>query len=424
VYPSVRDRPPGLRDGAAAPVDRRPWAGVGRNVIFLGLTSLFTDVSSEMVAATLPLYVLWQLGFTPLQFGVLDGLSQGVTALVRVAGGFVADRRGRYKEVAGAGYALSALCKLGLLAAGGAWGAVAGVLLLDRIGKGVRTAPRDALISLSSAPERLAGAFGIHRALDTAGAMGGPLVAFGLLALAPGAFDAVFVASFCVAVLGLGLLLLFVENRPAGAAIPTGSPVSLRALAEPLAHPRFRALVLAGTALALATISDGFVYLSLQRRTSLSVGVFPLLYVATSAVYLVLAVPAGRLADRIGRTRVFVGGHVLVLAVYSALLQPAAGITGVAACLLLLGAAYAATDGVLMAMASGELPRACRSSGLALLTSATALARLFASVAFGAMWTWWGQQLAIGLHLAGLAAAVALAAILLGRERNRDAATA
>jgi hypothetical protein len=256
---------------------------------------MFTDISSEMVAATLPLYLTVVLRFTPLQLGVLDGLYQGVTALVRLASGLVADRWRRYKEVAGAGYGLSAVCKLALLAAGSAWTAFAAVILVDRAGKGIRTAPRDALVSLSSAPERLAVSFGVPRALDTAGAMIGPLVAFALLAVTSTAFDAVFVVSFCFAIIGLGFLMLFVENRePADRSASSGPPATGRSALRLLREPPFRLMALAAVALSLSTMSDGFVYLTLQRRLDLGIGFFPLLYVGTSAVYLLLAVPAGR----------------------------------------------------------------------------------------------------------------------------------
>ena len=129
---------------------------MGRNVILLGLTSMFTDVSSEMVNSILPLYLTYELRWSPLQFGLFDGIYQAMTAFLRSAGAAVADRRRRYKEVAAFGYALSAGCKLGLLAAGSAWVASTAILFTDRIGKGVRTAPRDALISFSSRREDLA----------------------------------------------------------------------------------------------------------------------------------------------------------------------------------------------------------------------------------------------------------------------------
>jgi MFS family permease len=402
------------------------WPIVSRTVIYLGLTSMFTDISSEMVSSILPLYLVLYLGLSPLQFGVVDGLYQGVTALVRVAGGFIADRSHRHKEVAAAGYALSAVCKLGMLAAGGVWTAVVGVIFFDRLGKGIRTAPRDALIALSTPTEELATAFGVHRSLDTVGAMLGPLVAFGLLAVIPGAYDTIFVASFSVALIGLGVLGLFVENQPGEPEAVAGNAVSIRFALERLAAPQFRVLVLAGTALALVTVSDGFLYLTLQRRLSFSAGWLPLLYVATSLAYFVLAIPMGQLADRVGRWRVFVTGHVLLLAIYGALLLPTIGLVELGACLLLFGAYYAATDGVLMALASAVLPADLRASSLALLTTATSIARLLASVLFGALWTWWGIQGATLAFLAGLVVAISYTSFALIRTEKyaRDAQTA
>src|SRR5262249_1119049 len=138
----------------------------------------------------------------------------GASALVQVASGLISDRWQRHKAVAVCGYALSALTKPALLVVGGAWGALTGVILVDRTGKGIRTAPRDALISLNSPSDRLGTAFGVHRALDTCGAMLGPVIAFGLLTVAPGSFDTIFVVSFCAALVGLAVLLLFVQERP------------------------------------------------------------------------------------------------------------------------------------------------------------------------------------------------------------------
>src|SRR5262249_45713637 len=152
----------------------------------------------------LPLYVLFFLKFTPLQFGLLDGLYQGSAALIRVVGGVAADRSQRYKEVAGLGYGLSAAARLGLLfsASAGA-GLLAATLFVDRTGKGIRTAPRDALISLSSKNASLGTSFAVHRALDTCGAMLGPLLGFAVLALLPDGFDVIFVASLFIALVGL-----------------------------------------------------------------------------------------------------------------------------------------------------------------------------------------------------------------------------
>ena len=246
----------------------------------------------------------------------------------------------RYKEVAIAGYTLSAVCKLGILLAGSVVGTLISIITIDRTGKGIRTAPRDALISFSSPQDELATAFGVHRALDTAGAMLGPLVAFGLLALAPGAFDAIFVVSFCVALIGLGVLTLFVENYRLDEPLATVSAVSLREVTRLLQLAPFRTLILIGAALSLATVSDGFLYLSMQRRTSFNVGLFPLLYVITALIFMVLAIPTGRLADRIGRGQVFIGGYTLLLFVYGLLLLPSASWLDIWITLPLCGAYY------------------------------------------------------------------------------------
>lgn len=395
---------------------RRPDARVPRNVLLLGLTSLLTDVSAEMVATVLPIYLVFALGASPLQYGIVDGLYQGGAAFVRLGSGVLADRWQRYKELAGVGYGLSAVCKGALLAAGTSLGGVSAIVLADRVGKGIRTSPRDALISLSSLPERLGAAFGVHRAMDTAGAMLGPLVAFGVLLAAPGQFDAVFAVSLCFAVLGLAVLLLFVQNRsgrPAGAAL---APPGLRAAFGLLRLPRYRSLVLLGSVLGLVTVSDGFLYLGIQRRMDLDLTAFPLLFVGSAFSFMILAVPAGRLADRFGRERVFVAGYALLLVVYTALLVPELGTPMVVGYLVVLGAYYAATDGVLMAAASSLLPGKNRAAGLGLLMAAVTLAKLAAALLFGLLWTTAGLGAATLVFGCALALAIVLALSVVGRR--------
>ena len=301
--------------------------------------------------------------------------------------------------------------------------------------------PRDVLISLSSRRDGLATAFGVHRALDSAGAMLGPLVALAILGTLPNAFDVVFVASFSVALVGLGVLLLFVTNAerapasapatagvpplatgrgrasssggPAGPLAPSGPGATRSLIAGILRTPGLLRLTVAATMLAAATVSDGFLYLLLQREAGFSPGLFPLLYVGTSGCYLALAVPAGGLADRLGRQRAFLAGYGLLAAAYLTTMQSGTGLPAVAACLLLLGGHYALTDGVLMAFASGRLARERRGSGLALLTTAAGLARLLGSVVFGALWTRYGAGTAVPVFLIALVAAIAGAAVLL-----------
>ncbi len=410
MYTSVRTPPESAsRAGWSRPIR------VSLNVVLLGLTSLFTDLSQEMVTAVLPIYLTFELRLTPLQFGLIDGLYQGASALVRLVGGLVADRRGKYKEVAATGYAVSAATKAGLVVAGGAWLPVTGLVFVDRIGKGIRTAPRDALISLSSEPERLGTSFGVHRALDTVGALLGPLVAFAILVWVPLGFDAIFVVSLAAAVIGLGILVLFVRNREAGSDEERRG-VSLRRAIGLLRDRAFRRIVVVGSALGLLTMSDGFIYLILQRRASIDPRWFPLLFFGTAVVYLALAIPFGRLADRVGRAKVFIAGYAALLGAYLVLLTGAPAGWLVAGCIGLLGAHYAATDGVLMAMASAVVEAPMRTSGLAIVTTAVSVSRFAASVTFGALWLALGQGWPVALFAIALGAGLPFAWRALGRS--------
>jgi MFS family permease len=402
-----------LQDGAGT--RSRARLRVSRNVVLLGVVSLLTDVSAEMVSTVLPIYAMVALGASPLAYGVIDGLYQGAAALVRVASGIVADRWSRYKEVAVAGYGLSALCRVALLAVGGTIGGLSAAIVADRVGKGIRTAPRDALISLSSARERLGTAFGVHRAMDTAGAMLGPLVAVGVLLMAPGSFSSVFAVSLCFAILGLAVLVLFVRNHRREAA-PDGTPrPGVRGAMALLAIARYRTLVIVGTLLGLVTISDAFVYLVLQRAMDLENALFPLLFVGSALAFMLLAVPVGRLADRVGRARVFIAGYGLLPIVYAALLLPAVGAVELVLVLLAFGAHYAATDGVLSAAASGVVPDDRMGSALGLLVTSISLAKLAASVLFGLLWTAAGLESAVIAFLVAVVVVTMAAAATVGR---------
>ena len=416
MYMTERPRPDAPRTAGPAGSARRR---VGSTVVLLGIVSLLTDVSSEAVSAVLPIYLTAVLGLSPLAYGFIDGLYQGVSALVRILGGWLADRADRPKWVAFLGYGLSAVTKVALIAAQGL-GAVTAVITVDRLGKGLRTAPRDALIAASTPAASLGRAFGVHRALDTTGAAIGPLLAFGILWFVPGDYRAVFIASLAAAVMGLAVLLLLVPDlrprRDAGtlAAATPLSPPSLRLLGQ----RRFGRLMLAAGLLGLLTISDGFLYLSLTRRDDLAATWFPLLYVGTNVAYLALAIPLGRLADRFGRARVLVAGHLLLIGAYLCAAGPVGGLGATALCLLFLGAFYAATDGVLAALTSTLVPTEVRASGIATAQTVVAAARFASSVGFGSLWLWLGRGTAVYAVAAALVLAVPLAWWLLrGVER-------
>ncbi|WP_181387093.1 MFS transporter [Streptomyces sp. Act143] len=410
-----------LTDRSATPkadtaTDRRrgPGPKVAPVVLVLGTVSLITDVSAEMVTAVLPLYLVSTLGFSPLGFGALDGVYNGVSALVQLTGGHLADRIRNHKLLAGLGYGLSALCKPLLLLAGSI-GALGTVLALDRTGKGLRTAPRDAMISLSTPVERQGRAFGVHRAMDTTGAMLGPLAAFFILRAAADGYDAVFGVSACVAVLGVVVLLLFVPGRRRDAPEGAGArpPVRVGAALALLRVPRMRALAGCAALLGLTTVSDAFVYLLLQRRAGVGEEWFTLLPLGTATVFLLLAVPLGALADRIGRRTVFLAGHIGLLSAYALLLWAPDTSLLVPAVLALHGAFYAATDGVLPAALAAVVPEHLRASGLAIVGTSQALARFCCSLAFGAAWTMWGDGPALAGSAVGLLCCAVVAGVVL-----------
>jgi len=371
---------------------------VARTIVLLGCVSCLTDISSEMIASVLPIYLLTQLQFSPLQFGIVDGLYQSVSAIARIASGIIADRWRGHKPVATFGYALSAVCKLGMLVLPGSPASFAALIAIDRTGKGVRTAPRDAMISSSAAPSDLATGFGVHRAFDTAGVVVGPLIAFFVLRSMADGFNVIFALSLAAAVLGLGVLVLLVHDQPGNE--PTTKP-SFGTMLGVCTNPQLRPVLMIGALLNVTVMGDAFLYVILQRLGAGAVENLPLFYVITSVGFLALAVPVGRLADRIGRARVYLAGHAAVVGVYAIALGLPLNAAGLTGCLLLYGAYYAATDGVLAAIVGGIVPREVLGSSLGAIGTATSLARLGGSVLLGALWTWQGPGLALGFASVG-----------------------
>lgn len=415
MYVTLRENRDRRTAAAAADVPRR----IPATVLGLGVVSLLTDISSESVTAVLPLYLTVVLGFGPLAYGFVDGINQAVSALVRLAGGWWADTTRRPKRIAVLGYGGSALSRVGFLLLQGFWPLTA-MITLDRLGKGLRTGPRDAMIAAASDPRALGRNFGVHRALDTTGALIGPLLAFAILFAVPyglGGYRSVFAVSAAFAVIGVAVLVLAV---PATRFRPTAAAESVAAPApEPPPPVRLRRLpvpaplLIAAGLLGLVTIGDGFLYLALAEAGSVPPQLFPLLFVGTSVTYLALAVPFGRLADRFGRWKLFLAGHLVLLAGYLITAAGPSGLPGVIAVVGLLGVYYAATDGVLSALAAQLSPESRRASGISAAQTVVAVSRFVSAVGFGLLWQLTGQQLALFVVAGALLIMVPVAGRLL-----------
>jgi MFS family permease len=340
-----------------------------------------------------------------------------VSALVRLLSGWLADRTDRPKWVAFSGYALSAVARLFLLVAT-SLGSVAAVVTADRIGKGVRTAPRDAMISAATPTEHLGRAFGVHRALDTAGAAAGPLLAFAVLWMVPDGYATVMVLSLAFAVVGVALLGLLGPDqrlRREVVAVAKAGPAGPTFAWRDLGDRRLRPLLLVAAGLGLLTIGDGFVYLVLLAGGGFGVEWFPLLFVGTNLAYLLLAVPVGLLSDRVGRARVMVLGHLALVAAYVCASLAGPGVAGIVGTLALLGLFYAATDGQVPALAGRLVPQRALTSGIAAAQTVVAVARMVAAAGFGLLWHWTGPAAALGAVAVALALAVLVAATQIRR---------
>lgn len=435
MYISLSDRSGGKREkprGATTALSSEVPFRLSPVILWLGLVSMVTDVSSESVTAILPLYVTGFLGLSTIAFGFIDGINQGASAIVRIAAGWAADRSGHPKRIALAGYGLSMLARIGFLFAGGFW-AVAAIVTGDRIGKGIRTAPRDALITVSAQPEHLARSFGVHRMLDNIGAAAGPMIAFLVLLMIPNGFSTVFVVSLAFAIIGVAVLGLVVPDLRAdglrGIKATSGAEQTAdsrkqrpRLFAFSWSHlrePGLGKLLISAGLLGLLTIGDGFIYLVLQDRDSFAVQWFPLLFVGTNIVFLAFAIPLGRLADRVGRVPVFVGGHIALLACYFLAAAPFGGLWSTVGCLILLGGFYAATDGVLAALASQLTPPGKLATGIASAQTVVALSRMTASAGFGVLWYAVGASTAMVAAGALLACAVVAVVFILPGARPK-----
>lgn len=350
-----------------------------RNVRALGWVSLLTDASSEAVYPVLPLFLANVLGAPVAIIGVIESLAEATASFMKVFSGWLSDRLGRRRPLVLAGYSLSNLAKP-FFALAGSWQAVLALRVTDRLGKGVRTAPRDALIADSCTESDRGAAFGLHRALDTAGAAIGPLAAWLILSLAPDGYRLVFLLSALPGVAAIMLVLLAVrERKPPSECETPGAPMRLRGLGRPFAL--FTAIA---AVFALGNSSDAMLVLRAQDLGAPAATV-PLMYFVFNVVGASLSSRFGKRSDEVGRRRVLIAGFALYALVYAGF--AAASEAWMPWVLFAAyGVPYALTEGMTRAFVVDLVPPQVRATALGGFTFVMGLAALPASTLAGVLW--------------------------------------
>ena len=393
---SIRDIPPGV------------W--------ILGFVSMLMDVSSEMIHALLPIYLVSVLGASMVTVGVIEGIAEATASITKIFSGALSDWLGKRKWLAAAGYGLAAFTKpVFPLAPTIGW--LVAARFVDRIGKGIRGAPRDALVADLSPPDLRGASFGLRQSLDTIGAFMGPLLAIALMWWTADNFKAVFWFAVIPAFLALALIVFAVRepDRP-GELRTVRNPVSLAEIKN--LGPAFWWVVAVASVFTLARFSEAFLILRAQS-VGLPITLVPIVLVAMNVVYAVAAYPAGVMSDRMSRTAVLATG-ILVLVAADIVLALLPSLGGVALGVVLWGLHMGLTQGLLAALVADTAPAELRGTAYGFFNLLAGLAMLAASIIAGSLWDITGPQ---GTFLAGAGfALVALAGLLLVRGKIRSKA--
>lgn len=375
----------------------------------LGFVSLLMDVSSEMIHSLLPLFLVGSLGASALMVGLIEGLAESTALIVKVFSGALSDYLGRRKGLALFGYGLAALTKP-LFAIAPTTGIVLTARLLDRVGKGVRGAPRDALIA-DIAPANVRGAaFGLRQSLDTVGAFVGPLLAVGLMLLWANDFRAVFWVSVIPGLLAVSLLLFGVREPEQHVGERRANPIRRENLKR--LNPAYWWVVAVGAAFALARFSEAFLVLRAQQG-GVAVALVPLVMVAMNVVYAASAYPFGRLSDRINRKSLLAWG-LLVLVAADLVLAMGNYWTTVLAGVALWGIHMGMTQGLLATLVADTAPADLRGTAFGVFNLVSGIALLLASAMAGLLWDQFGA--AATFHAGAAFSVIALIGLLARRQ--------
>ena len=378
----------------------------------LGFVSLLMDVSSEMIHSLLPVFLVTTLGTSVFVVGLMEGAAEATALIVKVFSGVLSDYWGKRKPLAILGYGMGALSKP-LFALASSAGLVLSARLLDRVGKGIRGAPRDALVADITPPDLRGAAFGLRQSLDTVGAVLGPLLAMGLMLLWTNDFRAVFWVATVPAFLCVALLIVGVREpeRPAG--LPRSNPISRVNLAR-LGAPYWWVVGI-GAVFTLARFSEAFLLLRVQQG-GLGLAWTPLVLIAMNLIYAACAYPFGKLADRMQHGTLLTWGLLLLIGADALLAYSNAGVW-VWAGIALWGLHMAMTQGLLATMVADSAPADLRGTAYGFFNLMCGLAMLLASGLAGLLWEQLGAAFTF---LAGIAFCVAALGLILLQPRPRN----
>jgi MFS family permease len=359
--------------------DKRKFFGFGRNVFFAGVVSFFMDVSSEMIYPLVPLFLASVLGVNKAVIGLIEGVAESTASILKVFSGWFSDRTRNRKWLMAAGYGISTLSRP-LVALASGWQHVMGSRFVDRFGKGVRTAPRDAIIAESTDKAYFGRAFGFHRSMDTMGAVIGPALAFFLLGILSSDYRKVFWLSMIPGVIAVLVTIFFITEKKRA----TVSQVKRTKLALKHFQWRFKLFVAIAGLFALGNSSDVFLILRAQQAGIATVRI-PLVYLLFNLVYCLSSAPAGIAADRFGRKRIILLSFVLFAVLYYCF-AVASGITAIWILFGFYGLFMGLTDGIQKAFLSTIIPADFKATAFGIYNTVVGLAMLPASLIGGWLW--------------------------------------
>ena len=377
----------------------------------LGFVSMLMDISSEMIHSLLPMFMVGALGMSAFAVGVIEGLAEATALIVKVFSGALSDYLGRRKGLALFGYALGALSKPLFALAPGA-GLLVTARLTDRIGKGIRGAPRDALVADVTPPEIRGAAFGLRQSLDTIGAFLGPLLAVGLMLLWANDFRAVFWVAVVPGALSVLVLLLGVREPEQSEGARRVNPIRRENIRQLSAA--YWWVVALGAIFTLARFSEAFLVLRAEQ-VGIPMALVPLVMVAMNLVYAAAAYPFGKLSDRMSHTKLLAWGLVVLIAA-DVLLASAQHWGMVIAGVALWGIHMGMTQGLLATMVANTAPPDLRGTAFGVFNLASGIAMLAASAIAGLLWDAYGS--AMTFWAGGAFALLCLAGLAVGRARR------